>query len=136
MKIKKTFATLAVGGALVLASDFAWAHHSLFADFDLKTSITLKGTITKVEWKNPHGWIYIDVKGPDGRIEKWGVETGSPLRMERRGLHRSDLRIGSEVIVGGFAARDRTRTAAGWIITFTDWEVSDEEGDASFALGR
>lgn len=139
MTIKMALTTIVapmVVATLVLTSGLAWAHHSLFGEYDLKSSVTLRGAVSKVEWKNPHGWIFIDVKTPGGQLERWGIETGSPLRMKRRGLRPEDFQIGTEIIVGGFAARNGTRTLAGWIVTFPERERSGEEGDASFALGR
>ena len=85
--------------------------------------ITLKGTLTRMEWVNPHGWLYVDVKGPEGP-ETWKIETGSPFRMEKRGLKKIDFRIGDEVIISGFASKDGTPTAAGMTITFPDREKS------------
>jgi hypothetical protein len=87
-----------------------------------------------MEWVNPHGWIYMDVKGADGQVENWAIETGNPYTMQKRGLSRTDFRFGTEIIVGGWVARDGTRTAAGWIISFPDREASGRE--ASFSLGR
>lgn len=134
MRIRTTLPILVVGATLLLATVPAWAHHAMIAQFALDRPITLKGTVTKMDWVNPHGWIYMDVKGADGQVENWAVETGSPLRMQNRGLKKTDFRYGSEIIVGGFAAKDGTRTAAGWIITFPDREASGRE--ASFSLGR
>ena len=91
----------------------ASAHHAMVVEFNLAKPITLKGTLTKMEWVNPHGWIYVDSKGPGGRVESWKIETGSPFRMEKRGLKKTDFTIGDEVIVSGFASKDGTPTAAG-----------------------
>jgi hypothetical protein len=72
--------------------------------------------------------------GADGKTQDWKVEAGSPLRMERRGLKKEYFKPGTQVIIGGFGARDKTRTLAGWIVSFPDREKAGEE--ASFALGR
>ena len=135
MRIRVGVCAMVCGAALIVASGSAWAHHSLFGDYDMKSMVTLRGAVAEVEWKNPHPLIYIDVKTPDGKTERWGVETGSPARLKRHGLHVTDFQVGSDVIVGGFAARDGRRTLAGWIITFTDRE-RQLDSDASFALGR
>ena len=133
MRIRKLL--LAVVGAAALASPGAgWAHHSAIAEFDLRNPVTLRGTLTKIEWVNPHAWIYLTVKGPDGKTEDWKVEAGSPARMQNRGLKREYLRPGSEIIIGGFQARDGTLTLAGWVVNFPSRESAGEE--SSFALGR
>jgi len=134
MRVRAPLAIVVIGVALLLASEPGWAHHNLIVQFALNKPITLRGTLTKMEWVNPHGWIYLDVKGADGQVENWAIETGSPLQMTKRGLTRTDFRFGIELIVGGWAARDGTRTAAGWIVSFPDREASGRE--ASFALGR
>jgi hypothetical protein len=104
------------------------------AEFATQKPMSVRGAITKVMWANPHPWIYVDVKGADGRIENWGVETGSTARMINRGLKREDLALGIEVIVGGYQARDGGRKMAGMVVTFPDREKAGKE--ATFALGR
>jgi hypothetical protein len=136
MRIRIGACAMIFGAALTVASGSAWAHHALFGDYDTKSLITLRGTITKVEWKNPHGWIYIDVKTATGQAERWSIETGSPARMKRHGLHATDFQPGTEIIVGGFGARHGRRSVAGWIVTFPDRERTEDDTDASFTLGR
>ncbi|MBI2828282.1 MAG: hypothetical protein HYX77_03280 [Acidobacteria bacterium] len=125
-----------VGAALLFAPGPISAHHSFVVEFNLAKPITVRGTLTRMEWVNPHGWIYIDAKGPEGRVENWKIETGSPLRMQKRGLQKGDFRVGSEVIINGYAARDGTLTAAGMTITFPDREASFPAREATFVLGR
>ena len=108
----------------------------MVVEFNLAKPITLKGTLTKMEWVNPHGWIYVDSKGPGGRVESWKIETGSPFRMEKRGLKKTDFTIGDEVIVSGFASKDGTPTAAGMAVTFPNREQSFPGREATFVLGR
>ncbi|OFV92612.1 MAG: hypothetical protein A3G76_00565 [Acidobacteria bacterium RIFCSPLOWO2_12_FULL_65_11] len=120
--------------ALFLTTGTAWAHHSLISQYAKEKTVSLRGTVTRVVWKNPHGWIYIDVPGESGQREQWMIETGAPLRMQRRGLKATDFKVGAEVIIGGWAARDGSKTVAGWIVTFVDRETKGQE--ASFALGR
>ena len=96
------------------------AHHSFAAEYDAKKPVTLSGTVTKVEWVNPHGWIYIDVKEPNGKVANWAVETGTPGMLARRGLKRTFLPIGAQVVITGYRAKDRSNTANGAAVKFPD----------------
>jgi hypothetical protein len=105
---------------LALSASTTLAHHSFAAEFDANSPITLTGTLTKMEWVNPHGWIYIDVKGPDGKVQNWAIEAGAPNALLRRGLRKTDFPIGTEVNVKGFRAKNGTPTANGQTVTFKD----------------
>ena len=94
------------------------AHHSFAAEFDRDKPVTIGGVMTKMEWTNPHGWIYIDVKKPDGTLEHWSIEAGSPNQLIRRGLRKEDFPIGSELLITGYRARNGANTAAGETIKF------------------
>lgn len=98
----------------------AFAHHSFAAEFDGTQPVTLKGTITKLEWINPHGWVYIDVKGEDGKVVNWAVETGGPNALLRRGVRKSDFPLGIEVVVTGYKAKNGTPTANAKTFTLPD----------------
>jgi Family of unknown function (DUF6152) len=135
MKMTTTM-TLSAICALLFWTGSLSAHHSVVAEFNLNQPVTVTGTLTKIEWVNPHGWIHVDVKSPDGRVENWAFETGSPFRMEKRGLKKSDLQVGDKVILSGFAAKSGSRTAAGMTITFLDREGSFPNREATFVLGR
>ena len=98
----------------------AQAHHSFAAEFDAGKPITLKGTLTKIEIINPHGWIYVDVKNPDGSITNWAVEAGSANALLKRGLRKTSFPVGTEVVIKGFLAKNGRRVANGQTVTFPD----------------
>ena len=110
-----------LGALLVLAGAAqALAHHSFAGEFDINRPIELTGTVSKVEWINPHAWIHVDVKKRDGPIETWAIETGTPNTLLRRGLRKQDLPAGTEVKVSGYQARDGTAKANGTNVTLPD----------------
>jgi hypothetical protein len=113
MRTQSPLFAIVLGAGLMLTPATGVAHHSFSAEFDATRPVTLHGTLTRMEWVNPHGWIYIDVKGADGKIVNWAIETGGPNALLRRGLRRSDFPIGSEVDVKGFLAKNGTPTANG-----------------------
>jgi hypothetical protein len=97
------------------------AHHSFAAEFDDKKPITVRGTLTKVELTNPHGWLYLNVKDKDGNVENWAVETGAPLALLRQGGDvKKLLATGTEIIVDGWLARNGSKTINGRSIKFAD----------------
>ena len=96
------------------------AHHSFAAEFDAKKPVKLRGVVTKMEWINPHSWIHIDVKTPDGKVESWMVEGGAPNALLRRGWNKNSLLPGTEILVEGFQAKDGAMRANGRDITFPD----------------
>ena len=115
----KLFVLVVCVGLLVSRAP-VFAHHAFDTEFDEKDRITLKGTLTKIEWVNPHGWIYMDVKGPAGKVAKWAIETGAPAALLRRGLRKDDFRVGMEIIVDGYRAKTKAATAAGRIVRLPD----------------
>ena len=108
--------------ALVLAATAAslMAHHAFAAEFDGNKPVTFLGTVTKMDWVNPHSWLYIDVKTPDGTTENWAIEVGTPTVMFRRGFTKASLLPGTEVKVDGYQAKDGTMRANGRDLTLPD----------------
>ncbi len=112
---------LAAGAvAVALGSGTAIAHHSFAAEFDAKRPVKLRGTVTKMEWINPHSWIHIDVKTDAGKVEQWMIEGGAPNALLRRGWTKNSLPPGTEILVEGFQAKDGALRANGRDITFAD----------------
>ena len=116
----KLFRVIAGAALLVAAAAQVLAHHSFAAEFDSNKPVTIKGTVSKVEWTNPHSWIHIDVKAPDGKVETWAVEGGAPNALIRRGWTKNSVPVGVEIIVEGFQAKDSSLRANWRDITFPD----------------
>jgi Family of unknown function (DUF6152) len=109
-----------LGICMVLCALPAFGHHAFSAEFDIDKPITIKGTLTKLEWVNPHGWIYVDAKGDDGKMVNWAVEFGAPNTLLRRGLRKTDFPVGVEVTVKGYRAKDGGRNITGTSVTLPD----------------
>src|SRR6266853_707722 len=110
---------IAAMGLLVAVGPVS-AHHAFAAEYDAKKQVRLEGTVTQMEWINPHAWIHIDVTGPDGKVTSWMVEGGSPNILLRRGFTKESLLPGTEITVEGYRAKNGENWANGSKITFKD----------------
>lgn len=114
------FSVVLAGAGLLAFTGPLLAHHAFSAEFDASAPVTLQGPIVKVEWINPHAWIHVAVKKPDGKTETWMVEGGTPNTLQRRGITRDTIKIGTVIVVAGFRAKDGGLRANGRDITFPD----------------
>ena len=122
MKARTLFLALALTTVIPLAPP-AIAHHSFAAEYDADKPVTLTGSVTKMAWINPHSWIYIDVKGKDGSVVNWAIETGAPNAMFRRGFRKDSLPVGTQIVVDGYQAKNGTAKANGRNVTLPDGRV-------------
>jgi len=120
MRMKLAIAAAAAGLALSGWASSALAHHAFAAEFDANTPVNFKGTITKMEWVNPHSWLHIAVQQPDGTVINWSVEAGTPNVLFRRGFTKDTLKPGTDVIVDGYRAKDGSYRANGRDLTLPD----------------
>jgi hypothetical protein len=119
MSMRYLLAGAMAAATLTMAAP-ADAHHAFAAEFDAKQPITLRGTVTRVEWINPHTWIHIDVKDADGKVVEWMIEGGTPNTLLRNGVDRKSLPAGTEIAVDGYRAKSGLNRANGRDITLAD----------------
>jgi len=115
-----TFAGFAVTFGLLVPAVPVFAHHSFAAEFDGTKQINFTGIVTKVDWVNPHAWVYVDVKGDDGTVVNWALESGAPNALYRAGWRKDDLKAGDTVTFSAFLAKDGSHTAAARQVTLPD----------------
>ena len=120
MSIKLTVVAMSVGLFFAGTAVSGRAHHAFAAEFDAKKPVHFEGTVTKMEWVNPHVWLHIDVKKPDGSVENWAFEAGTPNVLFRRGFTKESLLPGTKVVVDGYQAKDGLKRANGRDLTFSD----------------
>ena len=118
--MKLTLSIVAAGAGLLTMGLPVAAHHSFAAEYDTAQKVTLRGTVTKFDWMNPHAHFYLDVKDPDGKVANWNLELASPNMMQRNGWTRHSLKEGDEVTVTASRAKDGTNTASADTIIKTD----------------
>lgn len=118
--MRPTLLILAVGIYLTLATVTTRAHHAFSSEFDANKPVDLKGAVSKLEWVNPHAWIHIDVTRPDGKVDTWMIEAGSPNVLLRRGFNKSMVTVGTIIRVKGFAAKSGLHKANGGEMTLPD----------------
>jgi hypothetical protein len=120
MRMKLAVALAVFGGVLGGAAVSLRAHHAFAAEFDANKPVKFEGTVTKMLWTNPHVWLHMDVKLPDGKTESWAFEAGTPNVLFRRGFTKNSLPAGTRIVIDGYRAKDGSRRANGRDITFAD----------------
>lgn len=121
--MRTTCAVVILGVGVLMATVPVAAHHAFAAEFDLDKPVTLTGTVTKLEWTNPHIWIHMDLKDASGKVVSWRAEGGAPNALYRIGWKKGSLTVGQEVTVNGYLARDGSPTANANSIKLSDGTV-------------
>jgi hypothetical protein len=128
----RTLIKVVAGAGLIIAGALPiFAHHSFSAEFDSSKQVTLEGKVVMMEWVNPHSWLHIDVTQPDGTVQRWKIEGGSPSVLLRKGWNRDSLPPGLKVKVVGFQAKDGSLRASSRDLTFPDGRRMDLGGSSN-----
>ena len=120
MKLK--ILVLTVGLALAAALPVL-GHHSFAAEFDPTRAVRIQGTLTKIEWTNPHSYFYVDVKDDKGNVVNWGCEAGAPGALSRRGFKKGDIKLGDTIVVDGYLAKDGSHLMDARRVTLPDGRI-------------
>ena len=120
MRTKLAVTIAVLGSFLVATAASLSAHHAFAAEFDANKPVKFEGTVTSMQWINPHVWLHMDVKLPDGKVERWAFEAGTPNVLFRRGFTKNSLLPGTRIVIDGYRAKDGSRRANGRDITFSD----------------
>ena len=120
MRIRFVTTLLSLGGFLVLGITTVKAHHSFAAEFDANQPVSFTGTVTRMQWTNPHAWIHVNVTQPNGTVESWAIEAGTVNVLFRRGFTKDSLQPGTEIVVDGYRAKDGSNRANGRELSFPD----------------
>ena len=119
--MRRLLSGVVLGAGFVMASVApAWAHHAFAAEFDANKPVKFKATLERMEWTNPHSWLHVSVKQPDGTVQEWAIEAGNPNALFRRGFTKTTLQPGLEIVVDGYAAKDGSHRANGRDLTLPD----------------
>jgi len=136
MRITRTLVGGAIAVGLLLSAAPVKAHHAFAAAFDDHKPINLQGTVTKVELVNPHSWLWLDVKGPDGTVTNWGIEGGPPTNLFRNGITKASLPIGTEIKLFGYQVKSGETKGVGVFVEYPDGRKVFMGGSAPGANGQ
>jgi hypothetical protein len=126
VRLKGTLAVITTG--LLLSAQNVTAHHAFSAEFDALKPVEIKGVVTKAEWVNPHSWVYVDVKEADGTVSNWGFEFGAPFSLKQKGLTKTVLPSGTEVVINGYLSKNGKKFAYSTSIKLADGRVFQTGG--------
>jgi len=123
MRTRLSLVHVGVGVILAVSAARVTAHHAFSAEFDANKPVKFHATVTKMLWVNPHAWIYVDAKMPDGTVEEWMIEAGTPNTLLRRGFTKESLQPGTEIVVDGYQSKDGSRRANGRDVTLPNGQT-------------